>query len=189
MTDTSINKARSGADLGSGSAGDGSEWPAAVPELDALLFQTIGTPEGRQDPYACYKTLRDVAPVYRSGLGFTVCTRYEECTQVLRDPRLGKNNDVEQEQAEARFGHLEVFPRLIESMEERRSLLFLNPPDHTRLRRLVSKAFTPRTVEKLRPHIVELVEELLDNIAPGEVVDVMEALAFRLPSAVISKML
>ncbi|MGH9172362.1 MAG: cytochrome P450 [Acidimicrobiales bacterium] len=108
---------------------------------------------------------------------------------VLRDQRLGKETGVERQQAAARFGHLEVFPKIVEALDERRSLLFLNPPDHTRLRRLVSKAFTPRTVEKLRPHIVELVSELLDAIPEGEVVDVMEVLAFRLPSAVISKML
>jgi cytochrome P450 len=65
----------------------------------------------------------------------------------------------------------------------------MNPPDHTRLRGLVSKAFTPRTVERLRPHIVELVDDLLDRIPTGEIVDVMEVLAYRLPVAVISRML
>ncbi|MGH9171673.1 MAG: hypothetical protein ACRD0Z_12500 [Acidimicrobiales bacterium] len=60
MTDMSINK-------------------EADPELDALFFQTIGTPEGRQDPYPAYKTLREAAPVYKSGLGVVICTRYDEC--------------------------------------------------------------------------------------------------------------
>ena len=143
----------------------------------------------RDSPYANYKTLRDAAPVYRSGLGFFVCTRYSECQLALRDPRLGKDEADQTERVQARFGHLEIFPRIAELTSERRSMLFMNPPDHSRLRALVSKAFTPRTIERLRPHIVELVEDLLDHIPTGEVVDVMEALAYRLPVAVISKML
>ena len=170
-------------------AGEMPEWPSEVPELDALFLETIGTPEGRQDPYDRYRRLREAAPVYRSGVGFIVCTRYDECQFALRDPRLGKEDADREERVRERFGHLEIFPRILELTTERRSLLFLNPPDHTRLRGLVSKAFTPRTVERLRPDIVQLVDELLDSIPTGEVVDVMEALAYRLPVAVISKML
>ncbi|MGC9960827.1 MAG: cytochrome P450 [Acidimicrobiales bacterium] len=165
------------------------DWPSAVPELDALFLETIGTPEGRQDPYGRYRLLREAAPVYRSGVGFVVCTRYEECQFALRDPRLGKEEADREERVRERFGHLEIFPRILELTTDRRSLLFLNPPDHTRLRALVSKAFTPRTVERLRPDIVELVDDLLDRIPTGEVVDIMEVLAYRLPVAVISKML
>lgn len=153
-----------------------------------MFFETIGTPEGRQDPYARYKALREAAPVYKSGMGLVVCTRYEECQHVLRDHHFGKEEDDE-ERIRARFGHLEVFPRLAEMRADRRSLLFLNPPDHTRLRGLVSKAFTPRTVERLRPQIAELVDDLLDDVPTGEVVDMMEALAFKLPVAVISRMI
>jgi len=165
------------------------DWPAEVPELDALFLETIGTPEGRQNPYERYRVLRETAPVYRSGVGFVVCTRYEECQLALRDPRLGKDEIDREERARERFGHLEIFPRIQHLTTRPPSLLFLNPPDHTRLRGLVSKAFTPRTVERLRPHIVELVDDLLDRIPRGEVVDVMEALAYRLPVAVISAML
>jgi cytochrome P450 len=195
MTDTSIEKpdapnvlAGSPAVQVAGS-GEAANWPAQVPELDALFLETIGTPEGRRDPYARYKALRDAAPVYHSGLSFFVCTRYEECQLALRDPRLGKEEADRAERVRARFGHLEIFPRIVELTSDRRSMLFLNPPDHTRLRRLVSKAFTPRTIERLRPHIVELVDDLLDRIPTGEIVEVMEALAYRLPVAVISKML
>ena len=170
-------------------SGEVCSWPSAVPELDALFLETIGTPEGRQDPYGRYRQLREAAPVYRSGVGFVVCTRYEECQFALRDPRLGKEEADREERVRERFGHLEIFPRILELTSDRRSLLFLNPPDHTRLRALVSKAFTPRTVERLRPDIVQLVDDLLDRIPTGEVVDIMEALAYRLPVAVISKML
>ena len=188
MTDTSIERARPPA--GSTRSGsDASAWPAEVPELDALFLETIGTPEGRQDPYARYRALREAAPVHRSGLGFFVCTRYKECQLALRDPRLGKEEVNREERVRERFGHLEIFPKIEELLSDRRSMLFLNPPDHTRLRGLVSKAFTPRTVQRLRPHIVKLVDDLLDRIPTGEITDVMEALAYRLPVAVISRML
>jgi len=187
MTDTSIEKTERAASSVAGS--DPTTWAAEVPELDALFLETIGTPEGRQDPYGRYRALREAAPVYRSGLGFVVCTRYQECQLALRDPRLGKEDTSREDRVQERFGHLEIFPKIEELLSDRRSMLFMNPPDHTRLRGLVSKAFTPRTVERLRPHIVELVDDLLDRIPTGEVVDVMEALAYRLPVAVISRML
>ena len=184
MTDTSIEKSSA-----PGDAGPPESWPAEVPELDLLFFETVSTPEGRQNPYARYRALREAAPVYKSGMGMYVCTRYAECQFALRDPRFGKDEGNRDEQLKERFGHLDIFPSIAEAIADRRSLLFMNPPDHTRLRSLVSKAFTPRTVERLRPEIVTLVDDLLDALPEGEVVDVMEALAYRLPVAVISKML
>ena len=170
-------------------AASASPFPERVPELDAMFLETIGTPEGRRHPYGRYEALRSAAPVYRSGLGIVVCTRYDECNAVLRDPRLGKGREDPEAQLRGRFGHLEIFPRMLELLNERRSLLFLNPPDHTRLRGLVAKAFTPRTVEALSPAIRRLVDDLLDEIPEGEAVDVMDALAFPLPAAVIGHML
>jgi len=165
-------------------------WPASVPELDAVFAQIVGTEEGRSNPYPGYERLRSVAPVYRSGLGFTVCTRYEECEIVLRDPRFGKDERDRRDALEERFGDLEMFPpEFLDMSRERRSMLFLNPPDHTRLRSLVNRAFTPRTVEHLRPQIASLVDGLLDELAEGEPVDVMDKLAFPLPVAVIGRML
>lgn len=165
-------------------------YPAAVPELDALFAEIIGTEEGRRDPYARYARLRSAAPVYRTGLGFVVCTRYEEAELVLRDHRFGKDERDRRDVIRQRFGDLDLFPpEFLDMSRKRRSLLFLNPPDHTRLRSLVSRAFTPRTVERLRPDIVSLVDGLLDTLAEGEAVDVMDNLAFPLPVAVIGRML
>lgn len=157
--------------------------------LDSIFTEVIGTPEGRHDPYGRYRALREAAPVHASNLGFTICTRYEECQFVLRDPRFGKDRGDRGERVRARFGHLDIFPRVEELFSNRRSLLFLNPPDHTRLRSLVSKAFTPRTVERLRSDIVGLVDGLLAEIRPGDVADVMDVLAFPLPANVISHMI
>jgi cytochrome P450 len=167
-----------------------SPWPVAVPELDAVFAEIVGTEEGRRDPYPGYARLRAEAPVYRSGLGFTVCTRYDECEVVLRDPRFGKDERDRREALMERFGSLEMFPpEFLDMSRERRSMLFLNPPDHTRLRSLVNRAFTPRTVDRLRPEIVALVDGLLDGLPEGEPVDVMNHLAFPLPVAVIGHLL
>jgi cytochrome P450 len=165
MTDTSARDGTVGHRPGEAA----NQWPSADPELDAIFAEVIGTPEGRKDPYGRYRRLREAAPVYASSLGFTVCTRYEECQWVLRDPRLGKDEGDRSEQVAQAYGHLEIFPKIQELMEDdRRSLLFLNPPDHTRLRSLVSKAFTPRTVERLRPEIVGLVDALIEPIVSDE---------------------
>src|SRR5437879_12754597 len=70
-----------------------------------------------------------------------------------------------------------------------RWMLFRDPPDHTRLRKLVSKAFTPRALEAVRPRVVEIVNHLLDNFAGRDEVDLIADLALPLPVTVISELL
>jgi len=173
--------------LTSAPTGEPSRGPSSgpTPELDALLVELVATPEGRADPYPRYAALRSAAPVYHSSLGFWVVTRFADCQAVLRDHSLGKDFSraatalglSEEQQAEQA-----VF------RNDHRNMLFADPPDHTRLRGLASRAFTPRTVEALRPGVVALVDELLDDF-DGEEVDVMAALAFPLPVTVIGEML
>ena len=155
-------------------------------DVDGLLAEIFLTPEGKADPYPRYAAIREHAPMFRSGMGFVVVGRYEDCQWVLRDSRFGKGEMGPLWEAygltEAQW--LERFP----SFERRiTSMLGLDPPDHTRLRRLVAKAFTPKTVENLRPDIVRLTDELLDKFS-GEV-DVIPELALPLPMAVIGEML
>jgi cytochrome P450 len=156
-------------------------------DIDAILGELFLTPEGRRDPYARYRRVRELAPVHRSGLGFWVLSRYDDCQQVLRDPRFGKG-DPDDRRAALPPDAADAIRRL---RRRAPSMLFLNPPDHTRLRALVSKAFTARTVERLRPHIARLLDELLDGVdaGRGESVDVMAAIAFPLPVTVIGEML
>ena len=158
---------------------------ASTLDADGLLVELVATPEGRADPYPRYAALRATAPVHRSALGFWALSRYDECQQLLRHPGVGKDFSglagtpglsPAQQAAEARFRN------------DRSNMLTTDPPDHTRLRGLVTRAFTPRTVESLRPRIVALVDELLDGFGAGEV-DVMDALAFPLPVTVIGEML
>jgi cytochrome P450 len=153
----------------------------------ALLAEILLTAEGKADPYSRYAAIREATPAFPTDMGFTVVSRYDDCQLVLRDPRFGKGQDarpwqqfgLDESEWEARFGG---FSRRTTSM------LGMNPPDHTRLRRLVAKAFTPKTVETLRPDIVRLTDELLDRVGDG-VVDVIPEIALQLPIAVISQML
>jgi cytochrome P450 len=152
---------------------------------DTLLMELVATPEGRADPYPLYASLRASAPVHRSPLGFWVASRYDDCQHVLRESRVGKdftNAFTALGLTEEQLAEQTAF------REDRSNMLFADPPDHTRLRGLVSRAFTPRTVEALRPQIVALVDDLIDDFGGAEV-DVMDTLAFPLPVTVIGEML
>ena len=155
-------------------------------DVDALLAEILLTPEGKADPYPRYAAIREHAPSFRSAIGMVVVARYDDCQWVLRDPRFGKRgNFTPWERYElTREEWLDRFPDF-EARNE--SMLGLDPPDHTRLRRLVAKAFTPKTVENLRSDILRLTNELLDRI--DGTVDVIAELALKLPIAVISEML
>jgi cytochrome P450 len=159
---------------------------ATVVDVDALLAEIFLTPEGKSNPYPRYAAIRENAPAFRSGMGFVVVGRYEECQLVLRDPRFGKGEMGPMWEAYG-LTEAEWQERFPDFQQRVTSMLGLDPPDHTRLRRLVAKAFTPKTVENLRPDIVRLTDELLDQF--DGVVDVMSALALPLPMAVIGEML
>ncbi|MEU5995457.1 cytochrome P450 [Spirillospora sp. NPDC047418] len=143
-------------------------------EAAAVLGFDPGDPAFRAAPYAHYRRLASAGTrVHRTDVGLRVTTSYSLCEQVLRDPR---------------FGHRPEGGGLWrESRTRNRSFLTMDPPDHTRLRRLVGKAFTPRLVERLRPRVEALVDGLLDGMS-GEV-DLIAALAYPLPVIVISEML
>ena len=97
-------------------------------------------PEFHADPYPFYRRLREADPVHLSSLGLWVLTRYDDCVTCLRDPRFGRDGF---ELLLAQFGEGSGKPLP-------RSMLFRDPPDHTRLRSLVNRAFTPRVIEGLR---------------------------------------
>jgi cytochrome P450 len=157
---------------------------AMADELDELILETLLSDEGRADPYPRYQRLRQSAPVHRSGIGAVwFLTRYDDINAVLRDPRLGK--DDLSKGRRGLFG-----PSLPPGQRSTlgRSMLFVNPPDHTRLRGLVSRGFTPRRVHAMQDSIGAMCDEILDEIADQTEVDLMEALAFRLPVQVIGQL-
>ena len=137
-------------------------------------------PEFLADPYPTYHRLRDEDPVHHSPMDFWVLTRYEDVAAVLRDPRFIKEPLVSM--VAARFG-VSVPPGVGLSMLDR------DPPDHTRLRSLVSKAFTPRVVEGLRPRIQKMVDELITRAEAVGMMDLIEEFAYPIPVNVICEML
>ena len=148
-------------------------------KAEPVVFNPLD-PNFRIDPYSVYRRLRQEGPIHEGPLGIRVLTRYDDCEAVLKDRRWS---------SDFRNAVQENFEPDWDILGDTRPFLFLDPPDHTRLRGLVSKAFTPRVVEGLRPRIQELVDELLDRVAERGSMDVIEDLAYPLPVIVISEML
>jgi cytochrome P450 len=139
-----------------------------------------------EDPYSRYAAMRRSDPVHRSELEFWVLFRHEDILRFLRDPSLSV------EDRNARPTALdEMVAQILNDRVDNgtRSMLSRDPPDHTRLRKLVTKAFTPRVIEDLRPRIQSLVDEMLDAAEGRGEIDVISDFAFPLPFAVISEML
>jgi cytochrome P450 len=142
-------------------------------------------PEAHADPYPQYRRLREHAPMLRGPLGYWVLSRYADIAAVLRDPRFGVGVD----EASLMLATTQDGPGVATMVELSRWMLFRDPPDHTRLRGLVSKAFTPRALEAVRPRVVEIVNRLIDDVAGRDEVDLIAELALPLPVTVISELL
>jgi cytochrome P450 len=154
---------------------------------EPLLFNPLD-PVFRADPYPLYRRMRESEPTYRSPLGFHVFTRYDDCLTVLKHPQM--SSDARNATGYAEFlGQQPAARKMAEAMEGKRPFLLLDPPDHTRLRGLVSKAFTVRTVEGLRPRVQQVVDELIDDIQRKGEMEVVEDLAYPLPVIIICEML
>lgn len=145
-----------------------------------------------EDPYPVYARLRSSSPVFRvplpvdSGAGVFILTRHTDVQHVLRDATFSvdrRRADVIQRNrarlSEEFLGENGLF----------RSMLTMDPPDHTRVRGLVGKAFTPRRVAELRPRIEAITNDLLDEGIRDGRADVMACLAAPLPAIVIAELL
>jgi cytochrome P450 len=134
-----------------------------------------------------YARMRREHPVYRSSRGIWYLTRYADVDAALRDVRLSKDRERMRRWYAQRNG-TDAVGRLQERLG--RSMLHADPPDHTRLRKPVSKAFTARQVNGLRPRIEEIADELLGvALAVGPTMDVITALAYPLSITVICELL
>ncbi|MFJ7335342.1 cytochrome P450 [Streptomyces sp. NPDC101110] len=165
--------------------------PPAGPPTD--LF----TPDFHQNPHDALAGLRKTAPAVPvttpNGLRTWLVTGYEHARALLADPRLSKDMRVGRDLIPRNFTDPEKQRRFLAEAGERSQfphvlsvhMLDSDPPDHTRLRRLVGRAFTARRVESLRPRITGLTDELLDAMARQDRPDLMEALAFPVPFTVI----
>ncbi|MEQ4305048.1 cytochrome P450 [Plantactinospora sp. B6F1] len=151
---------------------------------DPDLFNPF-SPEFHADPYPSYARLRTEAPVFRTPFGPWVVSRHADIAEIVRDPRWGHGTRDDVTQALAERGEAVGFD-LDLSLQ---SFLTMDPPDHTRLRGLVNRAFSPRLVSRLEPLIRTVTERLLDDaLAAGEV-DLIDAYAYPLPLAVICELL
>lgn len=143
----------------------------------------------RADPYPLYRTLRENDPVHRSrAIRGWLLFRHADCTELLRDPRFSA--DDRNYIAYPRIRAAAIADGIADpTRPEEPVMLRRDPPDHTRLRSLVNKAFTPRAIEKLRPRIEAVAAELLDAISGRERFDLIADYAVPLPVIIIAEML
>ncbi|HSD10012.1 MAG TPA: cytochrome P450, partial [Candidatus Binatia bacterium] len=139
------------------------------------------------DPYPHYADLRREAPVHWSPAGFWVVARYQDGAGILADRSFAMMEPREWGNAATFEYESPAFERVVDSLS--RMMLFKNPPDHTRLRGLVSKAFTARAVEGLRGRVHEIVGELVSAVREVGRMDLIADLAYPLPAMVIAEML
>jgi cytochrome P450 len=156
-------------------------------QLDQPTVLPYTDPVFAADPFPFYRELREQGPVRHvglaNGLQAWLITQYDDVLAAFSDPRLSSDiGDADD-------------PVLLEQLPSsergslRRSMLRVNPPDHTRLRRLVSRVFTARRVAELRPRIQNVTDQLLDQITPAGRADLIEDFALPLPVTVISELL
>jgi cytochrome P450 len=157
---------------------------STAPGRDPVPGAEIYTAAFRADPYPVYARLRADDPVLKvrtPRFDSYLVTRYEDARQALSDPRLSKDL------YRAGDTYLQVFGEKARQINT--NMLNSDPPMHTRLRRLVTQAFTPRRIEAMRPRVEEIVERLLDRMAPRGRTDFIDDFALRLPLAVIGNLL
>lgn len=152
-------------------------------QMDELVGGVL-RPPFPVDPYPAYHRLREAGPVVRDGEGLWLASSYDTALTVFRAPELGQGSGAESRlRSDERY---EASPalRTLAFM-----LPFLDPPDHTRLRQLIARAFTSRAVERLRGFVSGLADRLVDDLARRGGGDVMGDFADHIPVAVICELL
>lgn len=135
------------------------------------------SPAFRDDPYPLLNRAREEHPLHQFGPGDYQLFRHADVVRLLKDTKVGMRTTEG------------VLPFFDESLLPRRFMLQQDPPNHSRLRRLVSKGFTPPAIERLRAHVQELVDTLIDRVEPNGAMDIIADLARPLPSTVICQMI
>lgn len=140
------------------------------------------------NPFPSYGVLREEAPAYEvafsNGQRFWLVTRYEDAIAIFKDPRFTKDIKKTKPKDETGAKQAAAMSQLFSH-----HVLYMDPPDHTRLRQLVQKAFTPKLVEAMRPHIQKITDDLLDKFIPLGKMDVINDYALPLPISIISELL
>lgn len=159
--------------------------PRIAPVLDTLMKPWNSfSPQLNVDPYPAYEVLRAKGPIVWHRLFNTwLVSSFDLCETALRSPVSVDRGNL--------FDVVPPWSRLDQTDRDTftKSLLLVDPPDHTRLRRLVSRAFTPRTVERIEPRVAEIANELVDKVRHDRSVDLFESVFAPLPIYVIGELL
>ena len=155
-------------------------------QLDLLLTD----PAFGQDPYPAYQRLREEgAPYWSEAWGAWLQTRFDDVVASLRDHELFSSQGRLVELIDALPADVRAGAQPLREHFSTSGLIHSDPPDHTRMRSLISKAFSPRVIAALEPRIVQIVEGLLDRVDRNEPFDVVAMLAYPLPAIVIAELL
>jgi cytochrome P450 len=146
----------------------------------------VGSAEFFADPYPTYRLLREQGPIVRLGANMLACTRYADCLALLRDPRLSARRYLRpiSHYTAAEQSQLATWIRIASNQ-----VIFMDPPEHTRLRNLLMRAFSPEAIERLIPRIGAVFSKLLDAIPRCTEIDFMSRVAQRFPALVIGEVL
>jgi cytochrome P450 len=155
---------------------------ATPADSQALLLQLLD-PSVRADPYPVYRQLRDRGPLQLPEANLVVFSSFTDCDAVLRHPASASDG------LKSTVAQRNIAAGAAQRPFGKPGFLFLDPPDHTRLRKLASKAFAPRVVKELEPYITGLVSSLLDDVEARGTFEVISDLAYPLPVAVICRLL
>ena len=153
-------------------------------DFDAEIFRSM---EFISNPYPIYEELRkDNSVFYVQDERFYWILSYKECSSILSDLNYGKKFRRKYEEMTNSDGDVQTH---YDPENPKRNMLFLDPPDHTRLRNLVAKAFTPRNIEKMRPFVRSMAEDLIKKVSAGRDFDLMSRFAGPLPAYTIAQVL
>ena len=162
--------------------------PEVQPALDAL---NLVDPQSLECPYGAYQTLRDQAPVYQvPQTGFYVVSRYDLVMDAVRNTEVFSSAMNQN----ASTGGIQGYPKIVELFEKEgypfaNTLISADPPEHTRYRKLVNRAFTASRVRKMQGYIQQIVDELIDDFIDRGAVEFVTEFAIKLPIYIIADQL
>ena len=152
----------------------------------SVIAPPLGSLEFFRDPHPTYSWLRDQGPLVSLGPNGFACTRYDDCLAMLRDPRFSARRYMRPiaHYSDHQRSQLATWVRVASQQ-----VIFMDPPDHARLRGLLMRAFSPEAIELLLPRIANLFSEILDEVPVGVEFDFMGTVAQRFPTVVIGELL
>ena len=149
---------------------------------EAIIRQLLTKPYPH-DPYPLYHELRALDPVFASETGMWVLTSYEACSLVFRSPLFGQGEAAELVRQDPRYEWSTVLQSL------GRMMVFMDPPDHTRLRKIMSRSFSPKVIDQMRPYVQQVVDDLLAPLDGAAEADLVTQFADLIPVTVICELL